>query len=299
MFFTNSLAAQDSLRVEKFNELSLRVQEMMSKKGTSLEHLTVVFRQLSEYSDIDQSSFQEITERRYDYNLSERIRYVESKSKEYKLQQALVSMAILENEYKDNNVIKNLGLKTRSKARKKLIKNLKESRVRYTLEPSFSYYTLGKKPSEFAFFNSPGMRYMFSLGGYKTFGLKATKRTSDQQNYVYSQAGVKVDYFYGMLNPQISTLFTQTSGIDIGYAFNFGDKQGSENYYTINIAAYYPMDFLSLGVNARLLSDLSENHYLHYGLTLKYNLKLGTKVTEQELSKIDVDLKNINFTPFE
>ena len=59
------------------------------------------------------------------------------------------------------------------------------------------------------------------------------------------------------------------------------------------------MDFLSLGVNARLLSDLSENHYLHYGLTLKYNLKLGTKVTEQELSKIDVDLKNINFTPFE
>ena len=50
------------------------------------------------------------------------------------------------------------------------------------------------------------------------------------------------------------------------------------------------MDFLSIGLNARILSDFSDNHFLHYGVSLKYNLKLGPKVTEQERNKINFGL---------
>lgn len=299
-FFLNSVAAQDSLRVERFNEIFKRVQKMMGKKGSSLEHLTVVYRQLSEYADVDTATFNNVSQQRFDYNLNERMRYVKSRSKEYLFQQALVSMAILENEYKDNSAIKDLAIKTKNTVRKTLLKNIKESRIDYTIEPSFSYYTLGKKLSEFPFFNSPGTVFMFSLAGYKTFNLQPKEKKSNRQGYTYSQAGLKIDYFNGMLIPQLSALFTQTSGIDIGYAFNFSNSQEgvpNVNFYSINIAAYYPIDFLSIGVNARLLSDFSDNHYLHYGLTLKYNMKIGNKITAQELSKMENDIDNINFTP--
>ena len=85
------------------------------------------------------------------------------------------------------------------------------------------------------------MDVMFSLAGYKTFKLRPSKKLEKRQYYTYSQAGLKIDYFNGMLMPQLSALFTQTSGIDIGYAFNFSNPQEEvpegTNFYTINIAA--------------------------------------------------------------
>ena len=297
MFCLNSVSAQDSLRLEKFNALALRVQKMMGKKGNSLEHLTVIHRKLSEYADVNPSIFKEISDQRVSYNLSERIRYVNNQTKTFNLQQALVAMAILEKENMDNPEVQELKKKTNTKARKVLLKNITEKRVNYTIEPGISYYTLGKPPSEFAFFSSPGTDFMFSLAGYKTFNLRPSKKVGSKQNYIYSQAGLKVDYFYGMLIPQLSTMFTQTSGIDFGYALNLGGKQTEVDFYSINIAAYYPMDFLSIGLNARILSDFSDNHFLHYGVSLKYNMKLGPKVTEQERNKIKNDVKNINISP--
>ena len=301
LFLLNTAAAQDSLRTEKFNEIFARVKKMMRKKGNSLEHLTVVHRQLAEYADVNPEEFKKISEKRTRYNLKERIRYIEIRSREYNLQQALVSMAILENEKPDNIDVQRLSTKTKKKAHYVLLKNITESRVEYTIEPSISYYTWGKNPSEFAFFNSPGMGIMYSLAGYKTFKLRPSKKIGKRQFYTYSQAGLKVDYFNGMLIPQLSALFTQTSGIDIGYAFNFSNPQEEvpegTNFYTINIAAYYPMNQVSIGLNARLLSDFSDNHFLHYGITAKYNLKLGEKVSDKALKKIKSDIQQININP--
>ena len=103
-----------------------------------------------------------------------------------------------------------------------------------------------------------------------------------------------------MLIPQLSALFTQTSGIDIGYAFNFSNPQSNVpaiNFYTINIAGYYPINQVSVGLNARLLSDFSDHHFLHYGITCKYNLKIGKKITDEERNKIKSDIQNINISP--
>ncbi|OUT72314.1 MAG: hypothetical protein CBB76_01825 [Crocinitomicaceae bacterium TMED16] len=309
LFLLNTAAAQDSLRTEKFNELATRVQKMMRSKDNSLEHLTVVHRQLSEYADVNPALFKEISDKRLRYSLSERIRYIKMRSRGYDLQQALVSMAILENEKPDNIEVQKLSIKTKRKAHNVLLKNITESRVGYTIEPSISYYTLGKKPSEFAFFNAPDTLYngdkakitqnlMFSLAGYKTFNLRPSKKIGNRQFYTYSQAGLKVDYFNGMLIPQLSAIFTQTSGIDIGYAFNFSNPQIPDvNFYSINIAAYYPINQVSIGLNARILSDFSDHHFLHYGITAKYNLKLGKKVTNEALKKIKADIQNVNVSP--
>lgn len=303
LFLLNTAAAQDSLKTEKFNELSSRVNKMMHSKGNSLEHLTVVHRQLAEYADVNPEEFKKISDKRLRYNLKERIRCIEMRSRGYNLQQALVSMAILENEKPDNTEVQKLSTKTKRKAHNTLLKNITESRVDYTIEPSISYYTWGKNPSEFAFFSAPGaekviQNAMFSLAGYKAFKLRTSKKIGTRQFYTYSQAGLKVDYFNGMLIPQLSALFTQTSGIDIGYAFNFSNPQIPDvNFYSVNIAAYYPINQVSIGLNARFLSDFSDNHFLHYGITAKYNLKLGKKVTNDALNKIKADIQNINVRP--
>lgn len=305
LFLLNTAEAQDSLRTEKFNEISSRVKKMMRKKGNSLEHLTVVHRQLSEYADVNPEEFKKISEKRTRYNLKERIRYIEMRTRDYNLQQALVSMAILENEKPDNAEVQKLSTKTKKKAHNALIKNITESRINYTIEPSISYFTWGKNPSEFAFFDAPAadkkiQNTMFSLAGYKIFNLRPSKKIGKRQYYTYSQAGLKMDYFNGMLMPQLSTLFKQTSGIDVGYAFNFSNPQADVpeiNFYTINIAAYYPINYFSIGLNARLLSDFSDQHFLHYGITVKYNLKIGKKINGDELNKIKSDIQNINMSP--
>ena len=115
LLLLNTAAAQDSLRTEKFNELASRVEKMMRSKGNSLEHLTVVHRQLSEYADVNPEEFKKISDKRLRYNLKERIRYIEMRSRGYNLQQALVSMAILENEKPDNAEVQKLAIKTKKK----------------------------------------------------------------------------------------------------------------------------------------------------------------------------------------
>ena len=301
LFLLNSVVAQDSLRTKKFNDISARIKRMMQNKGNSLEHLTVVHRQLAEYADVNPEEFKKISEKRTSYNLKEIIGYIEIQCREYNLQQALVSLVILENEKPDDIEVQKLSTKTKKRAHNVLLKNIRESRVEYTIEPSISYYTWGKNPSEFAFLNSPGTGIMYSLAGYKTFQLRPSKKIGERQFYTYSQAGLKVDYFNGMLIPQLSALFTHTSGIDIGYAFNFSNPQEEvpegKNFYTINIAAYYPINQVSIGLNARLLSDFSDHHFLHYGITAKYNLKLGEKVSDKELKKIKSDIQQININP--
>ena len=114
----------------------------MSKKGHSLEHLTVVHRQLKEFSDVYPERYKSISEQIISYNLSERIRYINVKSKAYDLQQALASMAILKQEKPQNAMVQELEIKTKTKAQKVLLKNLTEKQVNYTFEPSISMYTL-------------------------------------------------------------------------------------------------------------------------------------------------------------
>ena len=58
VFLASSLAwSQDSLRIKQFENNVIRMNNMMSESGSSLEHLKVIFRQLKEDSDIDENTF--------------------------------------------------------------------------------------------------------------------------------------------------------------------------------------------------------------------------------------------------
>ena len=306
VFLASSLAwSQDSLRIKQFENNVIRMNNMMSESGSSLEHLKVIFRQLKENSDIDENAFASMTQKYDDYVFNERILYIEEMNKTHELERALVSLAILEQEYPENKRVKELGVITKQTTTERLKKNLKESKTAFTIEPYISIFTLGKPLNEFAFFKFPGVNLMYGVGIFKTFNVHEASRNAFKKRYTYSQIGIKFDFFSGesesenialeYMNPQISFLFNRSIGFDLGYALISNSTLPIENgLVSFNISKEFAFDFLSAGINARVLSDFAEVNQIQYGLSLKYTFKLGNKLTESDLDGIQKSIETIS-----
>ena len=306
VFLASSLAwSQDSLRIKQFENNVIRMNNMMSESGSSLEHLKVIFRQLKENSDIDENAFASMTQKYDDYVFNERILYIEEMNKTHELERALVSLAILQQEYPENKRVKELGVITKQTTTERLKKNLKESKTTFTIEPYISIFTLGKPLNEFAFFKFPGVNLMYGVGIFKTFNVHEASRNAFKKRYTYSQIGIKFDFFSGesesenialeYMNPQISFLFNRSIGFDLGYALISNSTLPVDNgLVSFNISKEFAFDFLSAGINARVLSDFAEVNQIQYGLSLKYTFKLGNKLTQSDLDGIQKSIETIS-----
>ena len=306
VFLASSLAwSQDSLRIKQFENNVIRMNNMMSESGSSLEHLKVIFRQLKENSDIDENAFASMTQKYDDYVFNERILYIEEMNKTHELERALVSLAILQQEYPENKRVKELGVITKQTTTERLKKNLKESKTAFTIEPYISIFTLGKPLNEFAFFKFPGLNLMYGVGIFKTFNVHEASRNAFKKRYTYSQIGIKFDFFSGesesenialeYMNPQISFLFNRSIGFDLGYALISNSTLPVDNgLVSFNISKEFAFDFLSAGINARVLSDFAEVNQIQYGLSLKYTFKLGNKLTQTDLDGIQKSIETIS-----
>ena len=279
----------------------------MSKEGSSLEHMKVVLRQLKELSDVDEKTYLQIVKKYDDYVFNERIIYVGEMTELHELERALVSLAILEQEYPENKQVQDLSLITKATTSERLLKNLKESRTSYTIEPSLSVYTIGKPAKEYSFFDSPGLGMMYGLGGYKTYKVHEKDRRGFKKNYSYSQIGLKLDYFHGKnstqllpvslnyLCTQISWIMNRSIGLDLGYTAMLNTTLPTDKgFFTTNLSLNFPMNFMSFSVNARLLSDFDATYHIQYGFSLKYIFKMGMKISQADIDGINTSIDNIN-----
>lgn len=307
LFFVSLISSfgwsQDSLRIKQFENNVIRMNSMMSKSGKSLEHLKVIYRQLEENSDIDEDAFALMTQKYDDYVFNERILYIQEMNKTHELERALVSLAILEQEYPENKQVEELGKVTKHTTTERLKKNLTESKTKFTIEPYLSIFTLAKPLEEFTFFKFPGISLMGGVGFFKTFNVHEASRNAFKKRFTYSQIGVKFDYFKGSsqdvfleyMNPQISLLLNRSVGFDVGYALILNSTLPVENgLVSFNISKEFAFDFLSAGINARVLSDFAEVNQIQYGLSLKYTFKLGNKLTESDLDGIQKSIETIS-----
>lgn len=299
--------SQDSLKIKQFDANIIRMDNIMSKSGGSLEHLTVIYRQLKESADVNQSAFDSMTKKYDNYVFNERILYIGEMNKTHELERALVSLAILEQEFPDNRQVKDLSATTKAVTTERLEKNLKESKTSFTIEPSLSVFTIGKPLEEFTFFQSPGVNLMFGLGLYKVFNVHESYRRGFKKKFTYSQIGLKFDYFngtgqsineevtLGYINPQVSFIANRALGLDIGYALiQETTLPVDKGLCSFNLNAEFPFDFLSLGLNARVLTDFNEVNHIQYGLSLKYIFKLGNKLSQADLDGIQKSIETIS-----
>lgn len=304
--------AQDSARVELYHTTIARMDKIMSKDGGSLEHLKVIYDQLKEIYEKEEllsesGSLEALTDRYNTYELRERACYIDIMNQNYELKKALVSLEVIEKKFPKEQLVKDLATDTRDKASKTLHKNLKESRTSYTIEPSLSLFSIGKPLREFTFFQSPGINVMYGLGAYKIFNVHESYRRGFKKTFKYSQIGIKVDYFNGegesinenvrlnYVNAQISYIVNRSLGLDLGYAAVLNTTLPTDKgLFSANLCAEFPMDFLSLGLNARVLSDFSDVYHIQYGLSLKYIFKLGGALTPEDTKSINTAIENID-----
>ena len=305
--FSSQAWAQDSLRIKRFSTTIDRMTKIMSKTGGSLEHLKVIYRQLEELSDVDGDAFNTLTSKYDDYIFIERIIYIGEMNKSHELERALVSLAILQQEFPENEDVKNLAVATKEITSQRLQKNLKESKTSFTIEPSISLFTIGKPLDEFTFFQSPGVNLMYGLGVYKVFNVHESYQRGFKKKFNFSQIGLKLDYFNGTgesisvpvtlnyLNTQISYIINRSLGLDLGYAAVLNSTLPVEKgLYSINLRGEFPIDFLSLGLNARILTDFGDVNHIQYGLSLKYIFKLGNTLTQTDLESIQKSIDRID-----
>ena len=161
--------------------------------------------------------------------------------------------------------------------------------------------------TEFTFFQSPGVNLMYGLGLYKVFNVHESYRRGFKKKFAYSQIGLKLDYFngtgqsineevtLGYINPQVSFIANRSLGLDIGYALIQKTTLPVEKgLCSFNLYAEFPVDFLSLGLNARVLTDFNEVNHIQYGLSLKYIFKLGNKLNQADLDGIQKSIETIS-----
>ena len=145
---------------------------------------------------------------------------------------------------------------------------------------------------------------MYGLGLYKVFNVHESYRRGFKKKFAYSQIGLKFDYFngsgqsineevtLGYINPQVSFIANRSLGLDVGYALIQKTTLPVEKgLCSFNLNAEFPIDFLSLGLNARVLTDFSDVNHIQYGLSLKYIFKLGNQLNQQILMAFKNPLK--------
>ena len=283
----------------------------MSKQGGNLDYLESLYRQIEDIYEeelINESpTFEALTSRYKAYTYSELIQSIQTMNRNHELEKALTCLTRIEKEFKDVSVVQELSIETREKASKTLLRNLKESRTSFTLEPSISLFTIGKPLEEFTFFKSPGINLMYGLAAYKVYNNHESKRKGFKKSYDYSQIGLKVDFFNGegesmnqnirlnYVNTQISCLINRRLGLDLGYAALLNvTLPENKGLFSANLCAELPLDFLSLGLNARVLSDFSNLHQIQYGISLKYIFKMGGTLTNEDYKSINTMIENID-----
>jgi len=304
---SSSALAQDSLQIKQFKTNIIRMDKIMSKTGGSLEHLKVIHRQLKESAEVNQSEYNSMKKRYDEYIFNERILYIGEMNKMHEIERALVSLAILEQEFPDDKQVKDLSKVTKEATTERLKKNLKESKTSFTIEPSLSVFTIGKPLEEFTFFQSPGVNLMYGLGLYKVFNVHESYRRGFKKKFAYSQIGLKLDYFngkgesineevtLGYINPQVSFIANRSLGLDIGYALiQKTTLPVDKGLCSFNLNAEFPIEFLSLGLNARVLTDFNEVNHIQYGLSLKYIFKLGNTLGQEDLEGIQKSIETIS-----
>jgi len=262
---------------------------------------------LKESAEVNQSEYNSMKKRYDEYIFNERILYIGEMNKMHEIERALVSLAILEQEFPDDKQVKDLSKVTKEATTERLKKNLKESKTSFTIEPSLSVFTIGKPLEEFTFFQSPGVNLMYGLGLYKVFNVHESYRRGFKKKFAYSQIGLKLDYFngkgesineevtLGYINPQVSFIANRSLGLDIGYALiQKTTLPVDKGLCSFNLNAEFPIDFLSLGLNARVLTDFNEVNHIQYGLSLKYIFKLGNQLNQADLDSIQKSIETIS-----
>ena len=280
---------------------SEKIENLLRYKEKNPTQLRNLMTELNKYKAGNETDYSILKSRVDHVLLPIDIKYARSDIYNKKFREAVLKMNVIKENYEyDKNIEKLEDYLDR-----KLFVNQKRTLLKtkstwFNLEPSISMYT-----SEINLKSVTDIRNInpvYGLGFYVK--LNIDEKTTNQGNYSfkYSQLGLKLDYRdpnYTYMkdtsftsnapyfNTQLSFIYRKTLGLDAGI-MSFSNSPGDfSNLYSITGSFYIPMNYISVGFNARVITDFtSTNPLFQMGTTLKFNFGLYKSFTTRDKEEI-------------
>ena len=298
MSFNASIFGQTN--EEKYAQISEDIENLLKYKDKSPAQLKGLLAELKKCSSGNETNYNDLKERVNQYILPVEIKLTRSEIYNKKFDIASKKIKELKVDYpydKDIDILeKYLDKKLFSSYKKAMLKTKPSW---FSLEPSFSFYSLEKNIKGYN--GMTDFSPVYGLGLYVKLKNKTKSSFSERTKFSYSQIGIKLDYrdnsyvlnasntlinIDPYFNSQISFIYRKTLGLDIGI-LSIREIGNVQNFYTFTPSFYIPMGWLSLGVHSRILTDFqSTNPLIQFGGSLKFNIGLYKPFTMRNREEI-------------
>jgi len=295
-------------QVPTFLETSEQLEKLLRYEQKSPNQLRELLTELEHNQTGFESEFQMLKTRVDRVLLPLEIKFTKSDiyNKDYK--NAVQKIGLIKVNYKYDEAIQKLENYFDRKLFHDEKKTLLASKPHwFSVEPSIAFYSSEIEAKNFNTIQN--LNPVYGLGLYVRMKNKPTTSSSGKLKFNYSQIGLKLDYrdpnyTYKLdtatfnntvyFNSQLSYLYKQVLGIDVGIISYSTKIDELSSYYSFTGSFYIPMGWMSLGVNARIITDfLSTNPLVQIGTTLKFNLGLYKPFNNND--KEEVKAKIIKF----
>jgi hypothetical protein len=271
----------------KFHETSEKIENLLKYKEKSPSQLRTLLSELKNYSLGNEASYNQLKMRVNNYLMPIEIKLARSDVYNRKFKEAVNKMKEIKINYSYDKDIEKLESYIDRKLflyHKRTMLNHKSSW--FSLEPSLSMYTSEVDLKDFT--QVVNLNPVYGLGFYVKFNKNKKISSEKRTSFAFSQIGLKVDYrdvnyivlkdtsSYFKASPyvnyQLSLLYRKTLGLDAGIVSYLNNGTFTNNY-SLTGSFYIPIHFMSIGLNARLITDFkSPVPLFQLGGTLKFNI---------------------------
>ena len=285
----------------KFSETSEKIENLLRYKEKSPAKLRDLILELEKHKSGNESEFNLLKSRVDHVLLPIDIKYARSDVYNKNYKNAVNRLNAIKFNYAyDKNIEKLEGYLDRKlfTLKKRTLLNTKPNW--FSLEPSISLYSFEVPLKSISTLNNLNPTY--GLGMYVRLNSTEKSAVNGKSIFRYSQLGAKLEYrdpnyiflkdtsissISPYFNSQISFIFKKTLGLDVGvisYSKVIGDFS---KFYSFTGSVYIPIRLISIGVNARVITDfMSTNLLFQLGSTIKFNFGIYKSFTARDKEEI-------------
>jgi hypothetical protein len=285
----------------RFYEISDKIENLLKYKEKSPSQLRLLLLDLKNNSSGNEGAYKQVQKKVNDYLLPIEIRVARSDVYNKKYKEAVGKMRELKVNYPYERNIERLESYIDRKIYGYHKRNMLNQKCSwFSLEPSFSMYTSEVRMDNFQRISN--LNPIYGLGMYLKFNKRKKNSFAPKPSFAFSQIGLKLDYrdttytaikdtsFVSMnpyLNYQLSFLYRKTLGLDAGIISYLSSSNNVKNSYSLTGSFFIPIKFVSLGINARMITAFnSSKPLIQLGGTLKFNLGLYKQFSRRDREEV-------------
>jgi len=301
-----------SINEALFNQIVEKIETQLKYEQPSPKNLNDLLVELQKISYINQKLFQQYQVKVEKVTVDFQIQNAKSLLYNQNYNEALRSVTLLKKQTSiyDKRIDK-LEHKLEDKISSQFKKALLDSRcARFALEPSLTLMIPELNIEDYAKIEHYNLNFMYGGGIYYRYNSQPKYGKSGQ--FQFSQIGLKMDYLdtrqryfqndslvnfnlqQSYFNPQLSLNFNKILQIDLGYLTNSTNFLSTDDMkFTGALSLYIPINFMSIGITSKYITDFSGITNFSVGYGMKLNLGFSKKFTSEDKKEIQTKIMKI------